>query len=74
ENFRFHGLRHHFASVLVSNGVDLTVVQGLLTHKDARTTQRYAHLAPGALKEAAIRSGELLTTKVTTGNIISLAD
>ncbi|MBW1953762.1 MAG: tyrosine-type recombinase/integrase, partial [Deltaproteobacteria bacterium] len=74
ENFRFHGLRHHFASVLVSNGVDLTVVQGLLTHKDARTTQRYAHLAPGALKEAAARSGELLTTKVTTGNIISLAD
>jgi integrase len=61
ENFRFHGLRHHFASTLVSNGVDLLVVQKLLTHKDAKTTQRYAHLAPGALKEAAIRSGELLS-------------
>jgi len=63
ENFRFHGLRHHFASTLVSNGVDLLVVQKLLTHKDSKTTQRYAHLAPGALKEAAVKSGALLTQK-----------
>ena len=62
ENFRFRGLRHHFASTLVSDGIDLCVVQALLTHKDRRTTQRYAHLAPGALKEAAIRSGELIST------------
>jgi integrase len=60
ENFRFHGLRHHFASALVSNGVDLLIVQKLLTHKDSKTTQRYAHLAPGALKEAALNSGKLL--------------
>jgi integrase len=60
ENFRFHGLRHHFASTLVSAGYDLLVVQKLLTHKDSRTTQRYAHLSPGALKEAAVKSGELL--------------
>jgi integrase len=60
DNFRFHGLRHHFASALVSNGVDLAVVQELLTHKDPKTTQRYAHLAPGALKEAALKSGNLL--------------
>jgi integrase len=61
DNFRFHGLRHHFASTLVSNGVDLAVVQALLTHKDPKTTQRYAHLAPGALKDAATRSGKLLS-------------
>jgi integrase/ribosomal protein L40E len=59
-NFRLHGLRHHFASVLVSNGVDLLVVQKLLTHKDSKTTQRYAHLSPGAPKGAAMKSGELL--------------
>ena len=46
-----------------SNGIDLLIVQKLLTHKDAKTTQRYAHLAPGALKEAAMKSGELLTPK-----------
>jgi len=61
ENFRFHGLRHHFASTLVSAGYDLLVVQKLLTHKDSKTTQRYAHLSPIALKEAALHSGKLLT-------------
>lgn len=61
DKFRFHGLRHHFASTLVSSGYDLLVVQKLLTHKDSRTTQRYAHLSPGALKEAATKSADLLT-------------
>ena len=74
ENFRFHGLRHHFASTLVSNGVDLLVVQKLLTHKDSKTTQRYAHLAPGALREAAVKSGELLTPKPSKENVINLAE
>ncbi len=63
EDFRFHGLRHHFASMLVSSGIDLTVVRELLTHKDMTTTQRYAHLRPGAVREAALKSGELLIPK-----------
>jgi integrase len=61
--FRFHDLRHNFASHLVSSGVPLHVVQGLLTHKDSRTTARYAHLSPGVLQQAAAKSGELLTGK-----------
>jgi len=72
ENFRFHGLRHHFASTLVSHGEDLAVVQALLTHKDARTTQRYAHLVPSALKEAAIRSAKLLLAGTDEGKVVSL--
>ena len=72
EGFRLHGLRHHFASTLVSAGVDLLVVQKLLTHKDAKTTARYAHLAPGALRDAALRSGHLLKPKVS--KIVKIAE
>jgi integrase len=60
-NFRFHGLRHNFGSTLASAGVDLQVIQKLLGHKDYRTTLRYAHLSPGVIKDAAIKSGQLLS-------------
>jgi integrase len=63
ERFRFQGLRHNFASTLISNGVDLAVVGKLLTHKQAQTTMRYAHLRPDVVRQAALQSGKLLTSK-----------
>jgi len=50
---RLHDLRHSFASFLVNRGVSLYVVQGLLGHLHARTTQRCAHLTQETLTEAA---------------------
>lgn len=63
DKYRLHGLRHNFASQLVSSGIDLYTVSKLLTHKDVRTSERYAHLANERLKMAAQKSGELLSPK-----------
>jgi len=59
EGVHVHDLRHTFASHLVSGGIPLAVVGGLLGHLQARTTERYSHLADGALREATDRFGRI---------------
>lgn len=53
EGLRIHDLRHSFASVGAGAGLGLPIIGGLLGHKDAKTTARYAHLDAGPLHRAA---------------------
>jgi integrase len=52
ENFRWHDMRHDFASQLVMAGVDIYTVCKMLNHSDVKITMKYAHLAPDRMKNA----------------------
>jgi integrase len=45
EGVRVHDLRHSFASLAAGSGMSLHIIGKLLGHVNAKTTQRYAHLA-----------------------------
>ena len=52
KDFRFHDLRHCFASWNRQAGVDIDTLADLLGHKDTRMTRRYAHITAGHLRSA----------------------
>ena len=64
EDFKFHDLRHTFATRLAQKGVDLYKIAKLLGHEDIRMTQRYAHRCPDSLRDGVkiLEADYVLTT------------
>lgn len=65
EDFRFHDLRHTFASWAVQRGVDLYKLSKVLGHKGLQMTARYAHLRQDDLRGVVDDSGTLPGTDTT---------
>lgn len=61
ENVRLHDLRHSFASFAIADGAPLFLVGKVLGHKQARTTEIYAHLSDDPLKAVANRAASRLS-------------
>ena len=66
-HFRFHDLRHTFASHLVMKGVDLQSIAKLGGWKTLQMVMRYAHLALDHLQDAVDRLLERRESKVASG-------
>lgn len=58
---RLHDLRHSFASFAIAGGASLFMVGKVLGHKQARTTEIYAHLSDDPLKQLANRTAARLS-------------
>lgn len=57
---KFHSLRHTYATMLLSHGVDLKTVQDLMGHSDIAVTQIYLHVLPKTKIDAVNRINNIL--------------
>jgi integrase len=67
DDFRFHDLRHTFASWLVQRGRTLREVQEALGHRSVTMTLRYSHLAPDHLRAAIAVLDNVLPARTQVG-------
>jgi integrase len=70
-NFRWHDMRHTFATRLIQAGVDIGRVAELLGHKDLKMTRRYAHHNPESLRNSVKILDNLQSKKVAKKKEIS---
>lgn len=59
-NIRFHDIRHTFGTLATAT-IPVKVVQKMMTHKDIKTTLRYAHIQEKEMIDAANNLGQLFS-------------
>ena len=65
--FRFHDLRHAFATQVLQNGGDIKAVSGMLGPFSAGfTLDTYAHITGAAQRQAAQTMGNVLAGTIQT--------
>ncbi len=69
DGVRLHDLRHSYASTAVAAGDSLYLVGKVLGHKQASTTQRYAHLSDDPLKDVADRTSRQIAGAMNSGEV-----
>jgi integrase len=65
ENFRFHDLRHTWASWLIQAGTPLSILQEMGGWESIEMVRRYAHLAPNQLAQHAAQLDGMIDAMVT---------
>ena len=61
EHVRFHDLRHTFATMAISSGVDVKTLSSTLGHYSAGfTLSTYTHATPDMMREAADTMGDVI--------------
>lgn len=76
DGVRLHDLRHTFASFGAAGGLSLPLIGALLGHKQAATTQRYAHLADDPVKRAADQAGSAVAAAMgaNDGEVVAFGE
>lgn len=65
-DFRFHDFRHYYASLLISSGADVKVVQARMRHGSAKTTlDTYGHLWPDSDDSTRAAINSVITARDT---------
>lgn len=67
-HYRFHDMRHAFATALLELGEHPKIVQTLLGHSTiAQTLNTYSHVTPGLTERAVARLGDAMETALGSG-------
>src|SRR5262245_30206998 len=73
KDFRWHDLRHHFASWFVMRGGNIQTLQKVLGHQTLTMTLKYAHLAPGFIRDEMVKTAAEAPTVFRSAEIPTAA-